>query len=136
MKTTFDLVDIVWTALSATQLKQQISGGIYKHLRPLNSRLEDVVINALPISADQLQQAVLNVNVHVPNIVISVNGLQDSTQPNGPRLRELGAIAITALEQLAGPGYSAQVQQQNIIQDTDDYFNNIRIQFYIFNNSN
>lgn len=132
MKTTFDLVDIIWTALNASDLKNQITGGIYKYQRPLNSKNEDVVINSLPVTNDQLQKAIINVNIHVPNLVIDINGAQDSTQPDGARLKELGELAIAALDDKNGYRYNHSVQQQNIIQDTDDFFNNIRLQIFSF----
>ncbi len=86
MKTTFDIVNVIYEFLSSANLP--ISGGVYKR-RPTGSTQEDVVIGSLPINNEQVQQTVLNINVHIPNITVVVNGIQDNTQPDSKRLNEV-----------------------------------------------
>jgi hypothetical protein len=134
MKTTFDMVDIVWQRLNGSQLKTEISGGVYKK-RPTGSQVEDVVINCLPVNNEDLQQAVLNVNIHVPNITIQANGVQDSSQPNTERLQELAALAIETLSDVWVGDCNYDVQQQGMIEDPEagDHYVNIRLEFFNIN---
>mgnify|MGYP000160776335 CR=1 FL=1 len=135
MKSTLDLVDIVWQKLQAGALKAAISGDIHKHRRPANSQLEDVVINSLPISSQQMQEAIVNVNIHVPNISIAVNGAVDNTQPDHERLKTLVPLAVADLSDTWGDDYNFDVQQQVLIEDREakDFYINIRLEFFNVN---
>jgi len=132
MKTTLELVDILWQYLTGSPLKAAISGGVYKHIRPVNSNKEDVVINALPNVNGDLQQSLCNVNVFVPNKTQNLNGIQDNSQPDGERLRALADMAVTALSDQWGEDYNFDVQQSVLIRDdtSQSWYYNIRINFY------
>jgi hypothetical protein len=134
MKTTLDLVDVVYNELKSGPLKTAINGGVYKYTRPLNSSLEDVVINSLPITNEQLQQAIVNVNVFVPNQDLSIGGTQNNTADH-VRLKTLAALAVEELKDNISGDYTWDVQQQTVIQDdeSDSYYINIRLQFYVSN---
>jgi hypothetical protein len=134
MKSTLDLVDIVWTALDASALKAAITGDISKHRRTPNSTKEDIVINALPISGAQIQEAIVNVNLHVPDIKVNKNGMDDF-MPNHTRLKALCNIALNALQDNWGEDYNFDVQQQNLFRDEEanDHYINIRLEFYNVN---
>jgi hypothetical protein len=134
MKTTLDLVDVVYNELKSGPLKSAINGGVYKYTRPLNSSLEDVVINSLPVTNQQLQQAIVNVNVFVPNADISLGGSQQKMADH-VRLKALGALAVDELKDGISGDYTWDVQQQTVIQDdeSDSYYINIRLQFYVSN---
>lgn len=45
-----------------------ITGEVYRDRRPINSKVEDVVISVLATGAGQIQPFVLNINVYVPDI--------------------------------------------------------------------
>ena len=134
MTTTLDIVDTLFARLDASALKTAINGNICKHRRDPNSTSEDVVINSLPVNNEQLSRAVANVNVHVPDIEVTVNGQQDK-QPNHPRLKQLAGIAVTALNDVWETNKNYTVQQQTLIRDADagDHYINIRIEFNIVN---
>lgn len=138
MKTTLKLIDILWQRLNGSPLATALTGGIYKHQRPINSREEDVVINCLPINNEQLQQAIANVNIHVPNLVLSSNGAQDDTQPNHVRLDELTDLAIERLTDVWAEDYNFDIEQQVLFSDSEakDHYINIRIEFNNINLSN
>jgi hypothetical protein len=133
MITTLDIVDIGWDRLHGGILSQTITGGVYKHERPINSDKEDVVINSLPINNSQMQSGVFNVNIHVPNLVLNINGNIDTTQPNHERIKQLTALAIVELTDVWLNDYNFDVQQQNVIQDTNDTYSNIRLDFFNIN---
>jgi len=135
MITTLDIVDVLWAAINGSALKSAISGGIYKGARPVNSSKEDIVINCLPVPNTQLQTAIANVNIHVPNVVQNLNGIQDDTQPNYARLKALATMAVGVLQDKWQAGYHYDVQQQVMIQDEQakSHYINIRVEFYNLN---
>lgn len=137
MITTLTAVDTVFQQLAASAIKTAISGGIYKK-RPLNSRLEDVIINSPTINATQLQEGLVNVNVHVPNLVISVNGVQDHTQPDTLRLQQLVDMAVLSLTdtwQNDGDINFTVQQVSGLIEEAenDSHYVNIRLLYYAVN---
>lgn len=137
MITTFHEEDIVYQRLNTSTLKTAITGIIKKGKRPLNSTKEDVVINSLPINSLQLQEGIINVNIYVPNLTITIGGVQDFTQPNSARLKELTDTAVDLLnDQWPEAGdVNYTVQQQSLLDDPDSssHYVNIRLQFYAIN---
>jgi hypothetical protein len=138
MTTTLDAIDTVWETLNSSSLKTEISGSIYKNRRAASSTKEDIVINSLPINNAQLQQGVLNVNVHVPNKSVKKNKVVDSTQPDYERMKELAAIAVDVLDDNWIGDHHFEVQQQVTVMDeaTNDHYINIRLNFNSINLSN
>lgn len=134
MKTTLDIEDILWSFLKNSSLKTSISGGIYKRKRPSGSKAEDIVINCLPVNNLQVQSAVANVNIHVPNKVQNISGIQDSI-PDHARLKALGNEAVSLLVDQWDSDYNFDVQQQNVFEDEDGkgHYVNIRLDFYSIN---
>jgi hypothetical protein len=133
VKTDFEQVDILYDDLVSAGIKNQISGDVYKYKIPAGeSDKENIVVNSLPVTIGQLQNGTANVNIHVPNIHISDNGIEDSV-PNNTRLKELTDFVVNALLQKFGSGYSYFIQQQNIIEDIGNYFSNIRVEFVFIN---
>jgi hypothetical protein len=136
MKTTFDIENILYQYLKASALATEITGGIYKRQKPVNSANEDIVINCLPVNNLQLQRAVANVNIHVPNKPVFVNGVNDTSHPDHSRLQELAGIAEPILQDHSvGQDYGFSIQQQQLIQDegSDFHYINFRIDFYSLN---
>jgi hypothetical protein len=130
MRSSFDITDILFKDLLTQGFP--LSGDVYKQLRPVNSELEDIVVNSLPVNAEQLQQAVLNVNIFVPNLKVSVNNLVDTFQPDWVRLKSLTSLVLEFLKSQSGSDYWYQVQQQNFFADqiSNSYYSNIRVNFY------
>lgn len=132
MKTTHDVEGLLYAVLYGSQIMQVISGGIYRKERPSNSSLEDIVINALPITGTQVQRATANVNLHIPDKEFRIGG-QTTKRPDTARSKELTDLAVSVLE-----AYSQQqsyfVDRQQEIQDpaTGRYYVNIRIEFRFF----
>lgn len=133
MRNTFNLVDIIYLVLTANAaITSAITGKVYKNARPLNSDKQDIVVGSLPINAEQIQQAVMNVNVHISNLKISINGVQDNSQPNLIKLEEVTALVIEGLKDKVFSDYWFDIQQQNLFADeaTNEHYSNIRINFY------
>lgn len=136
MRTTLDIVDILYHVLSGSGLASAISGGVYKH-RPVNSGKEDVVINSLPVSGSQLQEGVANVNIHVPNLALNIGGIQDRTQPNHDRLKTLTSLAVTTLNDVwrESGDVSFTVLTQSLFEEPEifEHYVNIRLNYFSVN---
>jgi len=134
MKTGFDTDNVLYDVLKISSLKSAIAGNVYKRLRPVNSVLEDVVINSLPITNQQLQTCISNVNIFVPDKQITVNGVVTKV-PNEERLEELTVMAVQILADGIKGDFTWDIQQQAFIQDdeSDSHYSNIRIEFFVSN---
>lgn len=132
MKTSLDLADIMFRILNDSPVKNMINGSIRKYARPLNSDREDIIINTLPISNQRIQRALVNVNIHVPNLMLADGDAVDDTQPNTLRLSHLTRDVVDILkERWASDGdYLLEVESQNIFPDGTSHFSNIRVSFY------
>lgn len=132
--TNLEIVDIVWNHLHGSALDTAVSGDVYKHRRAPNSTAEDVVINCLPINNEQISKTIANVNIHVPDIDVMMNGLTEK-HPNHARLMELANIAMPLLKDKWFDTYHFDVEQQTLIQDREagDHYINFRIEFIIEN---
>ena len=135
MRNTFDIETILYKALNVPAITNVITGKVYKNSRPLNSDKVDVVVGSLPVNADQIQRTVANVNVHVPNLKLSISGVQDGTQPDTVTLKTVTSLVIEALTDKAFADYYFDVQQQVLFKDetTDEHYSNIRINFFLEN---
>lgn len=82
-----------------------LTGEIRIMNRRLNSDKEDIVINTIVVSADQITEGYFNVNTHVPNLKnqLAANPTAtDTTQPNIQRMQEIGSILMEVLDDYRG----------------------------------
>lgn len=128
MKTTSDVIDLAYSIVYESSLRTEITGVIYKRKRRLNSELEDIVINSLPLGNLDVQQGVINVNIHVPDLKLPTNPVD--FQPDTARLKELGSIGANLFKKLYKDDYLFEVENENVIQDDHDHFVNLRVSFY------
>lgn len=133
MKTVFAVLKILYQMLSSSPLNEAITGEVYKLQRPAGSALEDVVINTLPLSGDQIQRGTANVNVYVPDLKTMVAS-KPLSMPDTARLDLLTELAITMLEQRYAEGYSFWTTGTNVIAEPESgqHYVNIRIEFQFF----
>jgi hypothetical protein len=129
MKTTIDLVDAVFLLVNTDAVKAAINGGVYKHKRPLGSNLQDIVINSLPVSGDQLQEVIVNLNIHLPNMAISINSQEDLTQPDLVNFRILQDLVIPLVDGAYTDDLDVVIQQQSLLEEEElkEHFLNIRL---------
>jgi len=130
MKTVDDAIDVVWKQVNNC-LAGSISGGIYKITRPFDSKLEDVVINSLPINGESVQSCVIYINCHVPNLTLKIKGKIDNSFPDNLRLKSLTASIISQVDLISTPGTFQFVENQAILktEGVSEYYSSIRIQF-------
>lgn len=138
MKTTFDFQDKLFELVNASALKTEITGGIYKGNRPImavTAQKEDVVINCLPVTRDQLQETIGNINIHVKNLEIAIDGKPDKTQPDNVRLNLLTKMAIDVVTMYYGEDFHCDIEQQLLFeeQSINEHYSNIRVKVFSIN---
>jgi len=120
--------EIIFKRLVQTGVKAAVSltGGVYELNRLKDSVKEDIVVGVLAMNAEQVQEGVFNVNIHVPNIALQ----NDSTQPNTARFRVILDKCMEVLQNVNGLDYSFDVSTPGIpYRDGANWFVNIRVQW-------
>ncbi len=110
-----------------------LTGEIRLFQRKLGSSKEDCVINTLIWDAEQMQGGVLNVNFHVPNLSGQVGEnptAKDSTQPNIPRMKELGKVAADKLDAYEGFDFSLRLRDPGQVENFGtQWMYNIQVEY-------
>lgn len=134
MKTTFDTDAMLFSLLrNAPGLKTAISGDIYAGDRPDNSEKEDITINTIDLTQENLPQiGVSNVNIHVPDKYIQIAGAKQK-KANRERLRVITDLVIQVLKTANIEGLSLVVTNQTTVPQPDisQHYVNIRINWTI-----
>jgi len=143
--TSIEIVNVLFKHLQNSVLMSDVkkpSGKLCKYQKPLNSILEDVVINGLPIIKGDVDEAVLNVNIYVPNILYPKDSplFGDRSQPDTARLLVLSKLGNQAFSDGADDdgeiwdeagGYCLKYQQDTVMEDDNNmHYINFRIEFY------
>lgn len=135
MKTTCDTDDVLFEILKAGSLIQEITGEVYPDgERALNSEKEDVTINSLPITNEQLQRSISNVNIFVPDIEVKTSkGVK--WVKNRARIAQLSVLAKEDLKDGVSGDFTWDIEQQQVLKDEDSnsHFINFRIEFFVSN---
>ena len=91
MKTEAEILDDIGRYIAST-MKEQITGDVYTDKRPTNSAKEDIFIHVLATSPAQIQTALINVRIYVPNLQRQTDSVR-----NKKRIRELSKLAMDIL---------------------------------------
>jgi hypothetical protein len=133
MLLSFDTDNILFQALNGSyELKAAISGGIYTTDRPDNSEKEDITINTITVTGDRPQRGTSNVNIHVPDLKLKIEG-QEQRKENRERLHQLTTLVISILEAARVNGLLFWVSNQTTLKepDIDQHYTNLRIEWNI-----
>ena len=133
MKTIFDTDDILYQILSSNnELKNMLTGGIYKSERPDSSEKEDIVINTITVTQELPQQGSSNVNIYVPDMSVKIAG-KPQRKANTERLRTLTKKVIDVLADASVEGLMFWVTNQSVLKESDvfQHFSNLRIEWNI-----
>lgn len=111
-----------------------INGAIYKDKR-FDVTKEDIVINSLPMTADFLQVANINVNCYVPNQKVKVYGGLEIFIPNEKRLAEIAQKVNEALKYKFDKRFNLAIEyHQQIEEKTENaHYINFRLRVNAFN---
>ncbi|UXD67752.1 hypothetical protein MUK51_10985 [Sphingobacterium faecium] len=101
--------------------------------RRLNSDKEDIVINTIVVSAEQITEGYFNVNTHVPNLknqVASNPTATDTTQPNIQRMQEIGSILMEVVDDYRGFDFILQLDGGGeIVPDGKNWFYGFTVKY-------
>jgi len=130
VKTTIDILDILYPIINVASVKATIDGGIYRNKKLLNSELQDIVI--LPLSnyvGDEIiNDATVMINCYCKNFI---NGTPDIT-----KLRATINAVVAVLEAYNNTSkyYIFDITNQILLNDLDQKsmsYVNLRINCYI-----
>ena len=126
--------DILFQILNGNaEIKQAITGGIYTMgERPDDSQKEDIVVNNLFLNHTVPQTGTSNVNIHVPDMTLTIGGKQQK-KGNRERIRTITGLVLQALKNANVEGLGIRVTNESIIKEPNifEHYNNIRIDWNI-----
>ena len=131
MKTALQMVIDVARALNVPEVTSLISGRVWQHQRPANSQKEDIVVNSLALTNQPLQQGVVNVNIHVPALSVTLEGRADNTLPNLAKMQAIEAAITPLLEASWREGFHTDIDEPGQpFQEGGTWYLNIRVNYY------
>src|SRR5690606_41710799 len=99
--------------LYKSKYRTTISGTIATQ-RQENSNKEDITVGPLPITFEQLQTGVVNVNIHVPNLIVTENGIENRRYENRPRLALLSSEVYNVLHNKLHDKFYTTIQYRQL----------------------
>lgn len=124
MKSDIDIKDDIFMFIKGSELENSVTGKLSKTIRPSNSNDEDIVISILSNQNAQIQEAFINVNIYVPDLIRGGQSEEDTI-----RLRELCNLSKTLLEVGRGNDFRFQLDSQRVmqVQGKDEHFINNKL---------
>lgn len=92
MRTDIDIKDDVYRFIKDSALHSIINGEIYKTVRT-NPALEDIVISVIANTNQELQEAIVYVNIYIQDVLRGNEFIE-----NTPRLREICRLSVDMLK--------------------------------------
>lgn len=128
-----DAIDSIYTLLKTSQLKNAITGGLYKVQRPDDSKKEDIVINALPVTPGDINLCTVNVNVYVNDLQVSIGG-KPQQQPDIQRLKQLADLGKMSLLEYSSQVFKFEITNIGLIREesVNQHFLNFRLEYGAF----
>lgn len=114
MKTEAEILDDISTYIAST-MKEQITGDVYTDKRPTNSAKEDIFVHVLATLPAQIQTALINVRIYVPNLQRQTDSVR-----NKKRVRELSRLAMHVLSSHIQDGWYIVMEEQSVEESVDN----------------
>lgn len=108
MKTDIDIRDDIFTYLKNSPIMAEVTGKLYTTKRPVDSKVEDVVISVLSNALSDKQEAFVNINIYVKDL--NRNGVNEE---NTKRIRVLSRIALDCLRSISND-YRITIDEQKV----------------------
>lgn len=89
MKTNKEIEILLYNYIKGSELVNGVNGTLSHVGRPINSKLEDIVVSCKSGTSGQFQSFVCDVNIYVPNINANGESLQNSS-----RIVELTSLCV------------------------------------------
>lgn len=115
MKTEAEILDDISRYIASTNLKEQITGDVYTDKRPTNSVKEDIFVHVLATLPAQIQTALINVRIYVPNLQRQTDSVRDKR-----RIRELSRLATDILSSHIQDGWYIVMEEQSVEESVDN----------------
>lgn len=130
MKTEAEILDDISRYIAST-MKEQITGDVYTDKRPTNSAKEDIFVHVLATLPAQIQTALINVRIYVPNLQRQTDSVR-----NKKRIRELSRLAMNVLSSHIQDGWYIVMEEQSVEESIDNRQHVIinRIYYRYYNN--
>lgn len=124
MKSDIDIKDDIYSHIKGSNLAVMVTGNLSKTLRPAKSDNEDIVISMLANVNSDIQQAFVNVNIYVADVL-----RDEQYEENTIRLRELCDASKNLLEVGRGEGYRFTLEEQRVleVQGKNEHFINNKL---------
>ena len=134
MVQTYDIEAVIFQELiNNGELTGELTGDIYQGERPINSELEDIVINTIALTQNYSPQlATTNINIHVKDKLIKAGGKQQRVE-NRERLKLLAGLALDTIRAAKVEGMGKTIDNQATINQPEigQHYVNIRITWSI-----
>ena len=111
MKSDIDIKDDIYMFIKGSPLENAVNGKLSKIIRPAGSSNEDIVISMLSNQNAQIQEAFVNVNIYVRDLV-----RDNQTEEDTIRLRELCNLAKSLLEVGRGNDFRFILDSQRVLE--------------------
>lgn len=130
-KLALEAVTEVYKIVKNSILFTEVGGRVYQIQRPNDTVGDAIVINALPMTSESLQQCIINLNVFVPNPELTLLGKIDTSQPNTERLITLSRLVYTLFDEYWANGFSIWIEQEYTMDNAplNEHYNNFRLIF-------
>lgn len=124
---------VIYQILKESAMLDGITGGIYTQgERPDNSNAEDIVINNISFEHSTPRRGISNINIHVPDIEITIDGTQQF-KTDRDRLQELTSIVSTIIETTRIDGVAIHIETTQVFAESaaHEHYMNIRCSWLI-----
>lgn len=111
MKSDIDIKDDIYKIIKGSKLEKKVSGQLRKTIRPNDSNLEDIVISVLANNNGQMQEAYVNVNVYVSDVI-----RDNQNEENSSRLRTLCKESYELLNVGRGTDFRFVLESQRVLE--------------------
>lgn len=108
-----------------------ITGDVYTAgERPANSTAEDIVINNINFEHSTPRRGISNINIHVPDIVVSIDGIQQR-KTNRDRLNAIAQTVQTVIDSTTLRGVSLRIETTQVFAEESEHYLNMRCAWII-----
>ena len=136
MKDVFDIKKAVKGIISSALSSGSISARIFDG-RPKTYKGNYIVVAHVSTTNETLQDSVLYVRIHVPNLVMQTEGVTDNSQPDIATLEAISKVVTPALDDIQSGDYAIFVEWAPTIEnepDLNEHYVSIRLNVKIINN--
>lgn len=116
MKSTFDILDIIYPIINTTAVKATLDGKVYRNSRPADSVTRDITVAALTIAGGQdidLQECVIIINCFAKDLAPGI--------PDDKNLDAMTTAVLSAIENYVETTvyFNPEINSQNVMADID-----------------